>query len=126
MALAPLRHLDLVDAAPVAEALAACPGLAQIRGLSFNLAGTRFGKTRLGDAGAVALAASPHLRRLRYLDLRFSDLGEDALAAIATSPNLPRLEVGLLDGNRVADLCEDKTPALDLGPYAPQRFAGRA
>ena len=106
-ALAPIRHVDLVDAAPVAADLAACEGLAQLRGLSFNLAGTRFGKHRLGDAGARALLASPHLRRLRYLDLRYNDLGEDTLAAIVTADTLPRLEVGYLDGNRPADLSED-------------------
>ena len=105
--LAPIRHVDLVDAAPVAADLAACEGLAQLRGLSFNLAGTRFGKHRLGDAGARALLASPYLRKLRYLDLRYSDLGEDTLAAIVTTDALPRLEVGYLDGNRPAELSED-------------------
>lgn len=112
-ALAPIRHADLVDAAPVAAELAACEGLAQLRGLSFNLAGTRFGKTRLGSAGARALAASPHVRKLRYLDLRYGDLDEGALAAIVATDALPRLEVGLLDGNAIRDLCEDVSTDWD-------------
>jgi hypothetical protein len=110
---APIRHVDLVDAALVAAELAACEGLAQLRGLSFNLAGTRFGKTRLGSAGARALAASPYLRKLRYLDVRYSDLDEGALAALVTTDALPRLEVGLLDGNAIPDLCEDVSSDWD-------------
>lgn len=105
--LAPIRHVDLVDAAPIAAELAACEGLAQLRGLSFNLAGTRFGKHRLGDAGARALLASPHLRELRYLDLRHNELHAESLAAVVGSAGLPRLEVGLLDGNHPTDLRED-------------------
>jgi hypothetical protein len=103
---APIRHLDLVAAADVADALFDCEGLERIVGLSFNFAGTRACRP-LGDAAGLALARSQRLRRLRYLDVRHCGLSENVLAAIARSPNLQSLEVGLLDGNAIRDLCED-------------------
>lgn len=105
-ALAPIRHLDVIAAADVADALFDCEGLERIAGLSFNLFGTPHYRP-LGDAAAYALAASPRLRRLRYLDVQHCGLSEAALVALAASPNLPRLEVGLLGGNAVADLGEE-------------------
>ena len=87
-AMAPIRHLDLVHARPVIAELVDCPGLERIAGLSFNFAGTpRYDP--VGDDVAIALAASPRLRNLRYLDLGHSELSEAALAAVASSPTSP-------------------------------------
>jgi hypothetical protein len=106
VALAPIRHVDLAHARPVIADVVDCPGLERIVGLSFNLIGTpRYDP--LGDDGAIALAASLRLQNLRFLDLGHSKLSEAGLAAIATSPNLPRLEVGDLSGNAIADLVEE-------------------
>jgi uncharacterized protein (TIGR02996 family) len=104
-AMAPIRHLDVVHAKPAIAELVDCPGLERIVGLSFNFAGTpRYDP--IGDDAAIALAASPRLKNLRYLDLGHSKLSEAGLAAIASSPNLPRLEVADLSGNAIPEMVE--------------------
>jgi len=93
---APVLHLDLTGAAPVAAALFSSPHLARIQ--SLNLAGNA-----LGDAEAALLAGSPQLANLTWLDLSRNKIGATGLEAIAASDRLPRL--GYLDfsGNAVAD-----------------------
>jgi hypothetical protein len=111
--LAPIRHIDVAGIGGAVDAFFACKGLEQIAGLSFNLYGTPHNTSALGDRGAHALASCPHLRRLRYLDVRHNQIGEDALAALARAPSLARLDVGLLDNNAVADLREDVSQDYD-------------
>ena len=51
----------------------------------------------IGDAGAMALAGSPHLRNLAFLDLSCNQIGEQGALALAASPHLEglsRLELG--------------------------------
>jgi hypothetical protein len=105
-ALAPIRHLDLAHAKGVIDEVVDCPGLERVTGLSFNLIASPFYQP-LGDAGARALAKSPRLSNVRYLNLGHSGLSEAAMAEIAASPNLPRLEMGDLYGNAILDLCEE-------------------
>lgn len=47
---------------------------------------------RLGDAEAVALAASEYVRALKWLDLTGNRIGRPGLDAIAASANLPALK----------------------------------
>jgi uncharacterized protein (TIGR02996 family) len=59
---------------------------------------------RIGDAGAQALAGSPFLPNLTTLNLRFNQIGDVGAQAFATLPRLPRLNChnGLdLYGNRI-------------------------
>ncbi len=90
--LAPIRHLDVVHAktADALTALFACPALAQIITLSFNVIGPRFGPP---DGTLVTpLVESPHLGKLRVLDLRCCPLTSDQKARIAHATNMPALE----------------------------------
>lgn len=54
------------------------------------------------NAGAIALAASPHLTNLTALNLRYNNLGDKTAAALASSslPNLLTLDLAL---NRLSD-----------------------
>jgi len=97
LALAPIRHLDVANIGAAATQFFACPGLAQIVALSFDLGGTPQ-EHPARDAVVAPLLASPHLRKLRYLDLRRNDLSEAAHAKLAHATNLPALEVLRLDG----------------------------
>jgi hypothetical protein len=57
---------------------------------------------RIGEAGAAALAASPHLARLRTLDLQGNQIGDAGAAALASSPHLAGLdELNVLYDNRM-------------------------
>ncbi|HET7504340.1 MAG TPA: hypothetical protein VFK02_25135 [Kofleriaceae bacterium] len=93
---APVLHLDLTGAKPVAAALFASPHLARL--VSLKLAGEG-----LGDAEAKLLAASPHLARLEWLDLSRNQIGAAGLEAIAASSHLPRLGYVSFAANAVAD-----------------------
>jgi uncharacterized protein (TIGR02996 family) len=68
------------------RALAECTALAGCRELI--LWGSR---RRIGNAGAVALAASPHLRNLRQLDLHHNPIGDEGARALLASPHLAGL-----------------------------------
>lgn len=84
LALAPILDLHLTDVAGRPEVFAV-PELARLR--SLDLA-----HNRLGDAEALALAASPQVRGLRWLDLSSNRIDRAGLDAIAASPNLPVLQ----------------------------------
>lgn len=96
---APVLHLDLTGAAPVAAPLFSSPHLARIE--SLKLAGNA-----LGDAEAALLAGSPHLANLAWLDLSRNQIGAAGLEAIAASDRLPRL--GYL--GFAANAVDDPTP----------------
>ncbi|MBA2538942.1 MAG: hypothetical protein H0V17_04850 [Deltaproteobacteria bacterium] len=55
----------------------------------------------IADAGACALAASPHVRQLRYLDLERCAIGREGCDAIETSSNLTGLRWSSLTGNAI-------------------------
>jgi uncharacterized protein (TIGR02996 family) len=57
----------------------------------------------IGDAGAHALAASPHVRELRWLDLFMNKIGRPGLEALCASSNLPSLRFARLTSNGFPD-----------------------
>lgn len=96
---APILHLDLTGAAAVADELFASAALRRIQSLRLNA-------NRLGDAEVAALARSPHLANLAWLDLGNNQIGVAGLEALAASTTLPRLGYVKLAFNDV----EDPTP----------------
>ncbi len=58
----------------------------------------------VGDEGAAALAASPHVGNLRTLLLRLNRIGDSGVAALAQSPHLGKLSVLSLAYNAFRDL----------------------
>ena len=107
-----LRHLTLsspADGRPAdAERLFASPLLTSLDGLLL--------RGPWGDSAARAAVASPHLRRLRLLDLAGCEVGPDAAVRVAVGlPDLTRL---VLSGNPVgpagADLVAAGPALLDL------------
>jgi uncharacterized protein (TIGR02996 family) len=63
----------------------------------------------IGDAGVAALAASPHLGKLRWLDLSRNGITRVGIEALVASPDLERLGYVKLSGNAVPDPTD--TPA---------------
>jgi uncharacterized protein (TIGR02996 family) len=115
-ALAPIRHVHLLDIGGHLDAVFASPLLARLTGLSVfaqhkgeplaravadchHLAGlTRLhlGRNEIRCDGVLRLAASPHLRNLEDLDLTSNEIdaaGAAHLAERAEWPNLRRLEL---------------------------------
>jgi uncharacterized protein (TIGR02996 family) len=82
--IAPVLHLNLLDAAGAMREVCASPALARI--VSIRLDGQQ-----IGDEGARAIADSPHLRKLTWLDLGENGVTRAGLEALFASPNLPRL-----------------------------------
>ena len=60
-------------------------------------------RKQLGDEGVRLLAASPHLRGLRWLDVAGNGIGQAGLEALASSPNLADLRVLEFADNAAAD-----------------------
>jgi uncharacterized protein (TIGR02996 family) len=110
-----LSDLDLTGAplgAGGARTLAAAPALANLTALVLE-------RCPLGD-GVRALASSPHLARLKILDLGYTGLGSAGLEDLAESANLPGLRSLRLTGNG----CRDKgARALAQAPFLPQLTA---
>jgi uncharacterized protein (TIGR02996 family) len=77
--------------------LAASPILAGLTALDFGPDGWG-DDTAIGDAGAAALAASPHLGRLHTLILSDTGIGPAGMRALAMSPLLGRLRTLELTG----------------------------
>jgi uncharacterized protein (TIGR02996 family) len=98
------------------EALAASPHLAGLTALSLNHLGY-FNRpsTRIGDAGAQALAASSSLVGLRFLDLYANGIREGGARALAGSRHLTGLAVLNLNANQVGD---EGARALASSPLA--------
>jgi uncharacterized protein (TIGR02996 family) len=94
-----------LDAAGAAR-LAAAPWLAAL--VTLELRGA------VGDEGAAALAASPHVRNLRTLLLGSTGIGDHGAAALARSSTLVNLSVLSLKSNQVRD---EGAQALAASPH---------
>jgi len=81
--------LDLSCAEDV-ERLAASPVLRGMTSLDFG-PDSWTGNSEFGDTGARALASSPHLTRLRSLELGDTDLGPEGFRALVQAPPLRHL-----------------------------------
>lgn len=95
-AIAPIRHVNLRNAAGLTAELAASPHLARLVSLSLWRNG-------IGDEGLRELIASPHLHRVAWLDLSFNDIGETGLEALAACSHLSGLRYLGFAGNRAPD-----------------------
>jgi len=95
LSLAPIRHLNLTGVVGHLEVFSS-PCLQQIVSLAVS-------KSKIGDAGAKAIAASTHLSKLRWLGLSFCDIGDGGLEALARSTHLPNLHYLGFNQNRAAD-----------------------
>jgi uncharacterized protein (TIGR02996 family) len=93
---APVLDLNLRGVRPVARELFASPHLSRIRSMWLV-------RQELGDAEAIALAGSPYLGALEWLDLGANRIGAAGLDALAASGRLPRLGYLGFMGNAVAD-----------------------
>ncbi len=87
-AIAPLQVLALRGGGGLGEELAACPWLKWICKVSF----IDYFRSPLEATDAVCLAASPHLGRLRVLNLARNNIGDAGVAALARSPSLCSLK----------------------------------
>jgi uncharacterized protein (TIGR02996 family) len=106
--------LGLDHSTPADESMAALTegrGLPALKALSF-LVGGSFGQGLTAD-GARRLAASPLAGRLRYLDLRGNELGDEGVTALAV-PALAGLTDLDLSFNRFG---EEGAAALAAGPF---------
>jgi uncharacterized protein (TIGR02996 family) len=118
----PVREVTLSAAPQRIAELAACPHLTRLKALGFrHVPRTGHG---IGDAGAAALAASPHLARLTDLELVAPRAGAAGAAALAGSQNLTELRRLALTRNHLGDagvesfiaaLRHDKLASLELG-----------
>jgi uncharacterized protein (TIGR02996 family) len=106
----PLRHLRLWGAGPHAEALAASPCLGGLATLAF----CDYFVGPLTAEGARALAASPHLGRLRELRLGRNNVGDVGLRALAAAPRLDGLLLLNVMDNGITDR---GALALAASPY---------
>lgn len=97
---APVRHLVLSEVGDRVIDIAQDPHLAQLTLL--GLANTS-GKRPIGDAGLAAIAASPHLRQVRVLDVSHQRISEHGLEALCMSRALPSLVYVNLVGNQFED-----------------------
>jgi uncharacterized protein (TIGR02996 family) len=91
---------------PAAGRLAESPCLAALATLEL--------RGPIGDEGAAALAASPHLRNLRTLLLRSTRIGDRGAAALARSATLVSLSALSLAFNQVRD---EGAQALAASPH---------
>jgi hypothetical protein len=112
VALAPIQHVNLTAPLDLASVLAS-PLLEAVTSLSIRELGPA-----LGDAEAVQLAASPHVRNLRWLRLTDNVIADAGVEALAASAHLAACQYLDLRGNLV-----DPTPAVkdDTGMPAATR-----
>lgn len=109
---APIRMLVITSPATAIDQLARSAQLDRIVKLSLPKGG-------LIDAQVVALLSSPHVRRLKAIDLSFNDLGPAVLDALCNRSHLPSLVYANVVGNRFDDPVENAgtdpmTGELDL------------
>lgn len=97
---APIRHLVLSEVGDLVTEIARDPHLEQLASLSLD---NTYRKHPIGDAGLAAIAASPHLRNLRLLDVSDQGIGTAGLEALGASKTLPSLVYVNLTGNRFED-----------------------
>lgn len=57
--------------------------------------------SRIGDEGAQAIATSEHMPRLRCLDIARNGIGDSGVQALASSPHMARLTYLRLNGNSI-------------------------
>ena len=105
--LAPARHLGIEHCGLTdlgVEQVARSPQVKSLRELSLcNRGGIDTGPLNaIGDAGALALAASPYLSQLERLDLWNTGVGDRGLKAIITSPYLTQLSSVTAWGTRLS------------------------
>ena len=84
LARAPICYLDVDGLKPVADAFFQSPLLEQLTALGIW-------RNDLEDAQLQALASSPHLGNLRWLDASHNRIGRDGLTALCQTSNLPHL-----------------------------------
>ena len=108
---APVLHLNLSGVGPVATDLFGSPHLHRIRSLSMVA-------DKLGDEAAIALARSPRLAGLEWLDLRNNQIGPAGLEALAASDGLPRLGYLGFSGNAADDPTPRHADEYDADSYA--------
>jgi uncharacterized protein (TIGR02996 family) len=116
---APILGLILTRVAPVAAELFASPYLRRIRSLSMV---GEFRGDNLGDAEAIALASSPQLAELEWLDLRNNCIGAAGLEALAAAETLPRLGYLGFSGNAVDDPTPRFADEYDADSIAATQF----
>ncbi|MEO8706091.1 MAG: TIGR02996 domain-containing protein [Kofleriaceae bacterium] len=122
-ALAPIRHLTLIDVAEHPDVLAS-PELARIVSLAFT-------GSRVDDRAIQILAGSVHSRRLHWLDLLAHDITLSGVQALCASPHLRALQYVNLTGTKVEDPIEQywldgetitHTTDTELGKELEQKF----
>lgn len=124
-----VRHLHVTSYTEVGPALFACPSLRGMQSLGLRAVG-------LVDDDVDALAASPLVDGLRWLDLAHNHLGQRSLETLASCFMLSRLEYLGFEGNAVESPVDHfGTDALDgavvdtnvtAAGRALERLAGRA
>ena len=92
--LAPIQHLKLTAPLGDLDALFGMPELLRLRSLNLPSQQKAF-----GDRGAIALARSPHVTNLRFLDLGGDAIGQAGIEAIAASPYLAQAAFIHFTGN---------------------------
>jgi len=81
--LAPIQHVEITKPLGKLAAIFAVPEFAKLSTLIMvDL------KDEFGDAGAIALARSPHASNLKWIDLTGNRIGDPGTEAIAASPYL--------------------------------------
>lgn len=93
-ALAPIRHLNLTNVAPVAEALFESPYLENIVTLSLH-------KCDLTDEHMALLANSPYVGNLRWLSLMLNNFSMTGIESLAKSTSLEQVQYINFYGNEV-------------------------
>ena len=110
--LAPIRAVTLTGAKVVMPEVAGSQLLRRLLELGLQV-------NEVGDAGAVALARSPQPINLRLLDLSFNGITRAGLDAIAGSPILSRLDFLNLAGNPCGEPSETFGIDETTGQLAP-------
>jgi uncharacterized protein (TIGR02996 family) len=110
------RAAELFRAAPVRHVTlsAARPQIARLAASPHlvRVKSLDLSENKLGDDGVRALVESPHLKNLRYLRLAKNDLGRDAAEAVVAAPALAGLAHLDFRGNKV-DLTPRPAPIKD-------------
>ena len=87
--------VDFDEGIELAHKVASLPHFSRLRVLRLG--------ADIGEEGAAALAASPHLQGLLFLDLNYNVLEDEGVRAIAESPFLTKLGALHLAGTGVGD-----------------------
>ncbi|MEO8699356.1 MAG: TIGR02996 domain-containing protein [Kofleriaceae bacterium] len=96
-----------------ARSIASSPHFANLR--SLGLTGGSNTTNRIGDAGLVALARSPHLDKLEDLVVVLNEIGDEGVLALADPSVLPALTSIALNGCRFS--CEAFIRLVEARPF---------